>query len=116
MNFWSKNGLCFPALELFCCLPLWETEFFHRGRQQKSSRAGKQSPFQTKNSFFRDFQPWVLDFLLDIVRVTVGGKNHYYSTNAFSPSWFEGPEFFSKPTGVFNNFLPKNMKDFVAQW
>ena len=36
--------------------------------------------------------------------------------NAFSPSWFEGPEFFAKPTGVFNIFLPKNMKDFVAQW
>ena len=36
--------------------------------------------------------------------------------NAFSPSWFEGPEFFTKIIVVFNNFLQKNMKDFVGQW
>ena len=40
--------------------------------------------------------------------------------NAFSPSWFEGPEFFSKIIGVFNNFLPKKYEGFrssvVEQW
>ena len=32
--------------------------------------------------------------------------------NAFSPSWFEGPEFFVKIIGVFNNFLPKKYEGF----
>ena len=32
--------------------------------------------------------------------------------NAFSPSWFEGPEFFAKNIGVFNNFLPKKYEGF----
>ena len=40
--------------------------------------------------------------------------------NAFSPSWFEGPEFFAKIIGVFNNFLPKKYEGFrssvVEQW
>ena len=40
--------------------------------------------------------------------------------NAFSPSWFEGPEFFAKNIGVFNNFLPKKYEGFhssvVEQW
>ena len=55
---------CCPALELFHCLPLWETEFFHRGRQQKSSRAGKQSLFSDLEFNFQSFQHQVLDFLL----------------------------------------------------
>ena len=32
--------------------------------------------------------------------------------NAFSPIWFEGPEFFAKIIGVFNNFLPKKYEGF----
>ena len=32
--------------------------------------------------------------------------------NAFSPSWLEGPEFFAKIIGVFNNFLPKKYEGF----
>ena len=32
--------------------------------------------------------------------------------NAFSPSWFEGPEFFAKIIGLFNNFLPKKYEGF----
>ena len=32
--------------------------------------------------------------------------------DAFSPSWFEGPEFFAKIIGVFNNFLPKKCEGF----
>ena len=40
--------------------------------------------------------------------------------DAFSPSWFEGPEFFAKIIGVFNNFLPKKYEGFrssvVEQW
>ena len=40
--------------------------------------------------------------------------------NAFSPSWFEGPEFFEKNISVFNNFLPKKYEGFrssvVEQW
>ena len=51
---------------------------------KKALELENKAHFQTKNSFFRDFQPWVLDFLLDIVQVTVGGKNHYYSTKAIS--------------------------------
>ena len=41
-------------------------------------------------------------------------------TNAFSSIWFEGPEFFAKIIGLFNNFLPKKYEVFhssvVEQW
>ena len=40
--------------------------------------------------------------------------------NVFSRSWSEGPEFFAKIIGVFNNFLPKKYEGFhssvVEQW
>ena len=40
--------------------------------------------------------------------------------NAFSPSWFEGSEFFAKIIGVFNNFWPKKYagvrSSVVEQW
>ena len=72
-----KKLFCFPALELFRCLPLWETEFFHRGRQLKSSRA---EIVHLVTAYFKGFQLKVFDFLLKIVRVTLGGKNHYYTT------------------------------------
>ena len=76
-----KKLFCCPALELFCCLSLWKTEFFHRGRQRKSSRAGQQRPISDLNFKFKCFQHYVLDFLLEKFKVTVGGKNHYYTTN-----------------------------------
>ena len=47
----------------------------------KSSRAGccpvSNSPISELKF---NCQHWVLDFLLGIVRVTVGGKNHFYAT------------------------------------
>ena len=54
---------------------------------EKALELDNKANFLILSSIFKDFLHLVLDFLLKKKKVTVGGKNHYYSTNAL-PSLF----------------------------
>ena len=73
---------------------------FHTSRQFKRSRAENCQP---GNSLFKGFLAQGFFFLQEIVRVKVGGKNHFYATKPISDN--QSQFSMSKIIRIFLNFF-----------